>query len=110
MTLRLALVGLAAVTLTVAGISIAPRPAHAFTFESGTNADGSAKFADPDDQVNNLGSSGLHIGGGTVQSGAGQTSPTMPMSPFNHFQGAGFQGNGNAVPPQPYAMPLGNGN
>ena len=100
MTLRLALIGLATVTLAAAGVSVVPPVAHAFTFESGTNADGSAKFADPDDQVNNF-SNELH---GTLQFGAGQTSPMMPMSPLSQFHGSG-----NVAPPNPYAMPLGNG-
>jgi len=88
MTLHLTLLRFAAVALAIAAASLAGPPARAFTMETlgATNPDGSAKFADPDDQVKNFGGGTQPFGpnGPTMQFGGGQSSP------FSHFPGAGF--------------------
>jgi hypothetical protein len=97
MTLRSTQLGFAALVLAMATVPLAGAPARAFTIEtqSATNPDGSARFADPDDQVKNFsnGPSGLSFQVGPGQ-GLGLGSRFSPMS--------GFQGGANAVPPDPY--------
>jgi len=101
----------AAVALALATVSLAGPPARAFTIESlsATNADGSSRFADPDDQVKNFGQGAQPFGqnGPSVQFGAGQ-------GPLGGFRGApfgAFQGGANAIPPDPYGpRSLGNNN
>jgi hypothetical protein len=77
-------------------------PARAFTIENqgATNPDGSARFADPDDQVRNFGNGAQPFGpsGPTLQFGAQQGGPFF--SPFRPF--SGYQGGANAIPPDPY--------
>jgi len=92
----------AAVALAFATVSLAGPPARAFTMETlgATNPDGSAKFADPDDQVKNFGGGTQPFGpnGPTMQFGGGQ-------GPLGGFRGApfgAFQGGANAIPPDPY--------
>ncbi len=99
MTLGLTHLRFAAVALAIATVPLAGAPAWAFTIENqgATNSDGSPKFADPDDQVNNFGTGGAQPfgpGGPTVQFGA-QQRPFF--GPFN-----GYQGGANAIPPDPY--------
>jgi hypothetical protein len=98
MTLRLTHLRFAAVALAIATVPLAAAPARAFTIENqgATNSDGSPKFADPDDQVNNFGS-GVHMfgrNGPAVQFGA---QPRSSFGPLN-----GYQGGANAIPPDPY--------
>lgn len=106
MTLRLTL-HLAAAAVAIAAVALGGPPARAFTQEnlSGTNADGSSRFADPDDQVKNFGGGAQPFGqnGPVVQFG----TQSAPYSPFNRM-GNGF--NSGPTPPEPYARPLGNGN
>ncbi len=90
MALRLAIFRLAAaVALTFAGIALMGNGARAFTInnESATNADGTARFADPDDEVNNFGRSGFLFGQGgpSVQfgpPGAAQGGANWPLAPL----------------------------
>ncbi len=111
MTLGLTHLRLAAVALAVATVSLAGPSARAFTIETlgATNPDGSAKFADPDDQVKNFSGGTQPFGqnGPTMQFGAGQ-------GPLGGFRGApfgAFQGGANAIPPDPYGpRSLGNNN
>jgi hypothetical protein len=106
MTLRLTRVHFAAAALAVAAITLSGPAARAFTQENlSVGGDGSSKFADPDDQVKNLGQ-GAHLfgqNGPVVQFGAQQGT----LAPY-HFNG--FNGfNSGPTPPDPYARPLGNG-
>ncbi len=106
MTLRLTQLHFTAMALAIATVALSGASAWAFTQENlnTTNADGSSRFADPDDQVKNYGQ-GAHLfgeNGPTVQFGGQQG----PISPFNRF-GPGF--NSGPTPPDPYARPLGNG-
>jgi hypothetical protein len=94
----------AAVALAVATVALAGSAAQAFTFENQSAPNAGAQFADPDDQVKNLGGKGYQLGqdGPVVRFGA-QSSQQVGMPPFGRFQGSGFQ-----TPPEPYARPLGN--
>ena len=93
MTLRVTQLHFAALVLAVATVSLAGQPARAFTIETqnATNADGSSKFADPDDQVKRAGSTLF-----------GEDGPMMRFGPMQRpFDG--FQGSMNAgPPPDPY--------
>jgi hypothetical protein len=107
MTLRLTQLHFAAMALAIAAVALSGPSARAFTQENlnATNADGSSRFADPDDQVKNFGQ-GAHLfgeNGPTLQFG----TQSGPMTPFNRW-GPGF--NSGPTPPDPYARPLGNGN
>jgi hypothetical protein len=110
MTLRSTHIYVAAVALAITALSLAGSSARAFTFESGSNADGSARFADPDDQVNSFGGSGsgVQIGGQngpTLQFGSQQMVPGLPMI------GGGSMGFApTPQPPDPYGRPPGFGN
>jgi hypothetical protein len=97
----------AALALGIAAVALTAPPARAFTQENLNANQGGSRFADPDDQVKNFGQGGTQLlgpNGPTVQFGA-QPGPGQ-YSPFNRFQGNGF----NNPPPDPYARPLGNGN
>jgi len=107
MTLRLTQLHLATAALAIAAVALSAVSARAFTQENlnATNADGTSRFADPDDQVKNFGGGSQPFGqnGPIVQFGA--QSSTM-MGPFGPW-GNGF--NNGPAPPDPYAMPPGNG-
>jgi hypothetical protein len=64
MSLGLAHIRLAAVALVFAAVPLTGHSARAFTInnESATNADGTARFADPDEEVNNFGRNGFLFG------------------------------------------------
>ena len=85
MTLRSIHLRFAAVALVFATVSLAGRPARAFSINSGsgTNSDSGANFGDPDDQIiQNFGSGG---------SSSGQSGPTVQFGvqrPSNPFQGS----------------------
>ena len=66
MTLRLAGIGLAAVAAVFGTIVLTGHAARAFTIntESATDAYGNARFADPDEQVQNFGRGGSLFGQG----------------------------------------------
>lgn len=107
--LHLAATVLAILVLAIAAISMTAPVARAFTQENlSVNGSGNSTFADPDDQVKNFGQGVQPFGSGgpVVQFGAQQAQPYTPFSPFHGFQG----GMNSGPPPQPYAMPLGNGN
>ena len=74
MSLRLAHIGLAAAATAFATIPLTAHTARAFTIdtESATDAYGNARFADPDEQVQNFGRGGSLFGQGgpSVQFGA----------------------------------------
>jgi hypothetical protein len=97
MTLRSIQVGVAAVIVALAAISLAGASARAFTIETlgGGSSDGSSRFADPDDQVKNLGPRTQPFGqnGPTVQFGQGQGPLVHPFGGF---------GRPDAPPPMPY--------
>jgi hypothetical protein len=89
MTVGFARIRLAAVALVFATVPLAGHGARAFTIntESATNADGTARYADPDDEVNNFGRNGFQFGqsGGPsvqfgVQGGANWQEPFGPRS------------------------------
>jgi hypothetical protein len=110
MTFRLTQLPFAALALGIAAVALTDAPARAFTQENlSANQNGGSRFADPDDQVKNFGHGGTQLfgpNGPTVQFGAQQgPGQYSPFSPFNRFQGNGF----NSPPPDPYARPLGNG-
>lgn len=110
MTLRLTRLHWAAAALAIAAVTVSGPAARAFTQEnlSATNADGSSRFADPDDQVKRFGGQGMQPfgqNGPIVQFGA-QSSPYNPT--FNRFGAPSFNNNAGP-PPEPYARPLGNG-
>lgn len=100
MTLRLTQLHFAAVAMAIAAVSLSGASARAFTMENlgTTNADGSSRYADPDDQVKNFGQGAQPFGqnGPLVQFGAG---------PYTRYPGS----LNSSPPPQPYAQPLGNG-
>jgi hypothetical protein len=111
MVLRSTQLYFAAIALAIAAVSMTAPAARAFTQENlNVNGSGGSKFADPDDQVNNFGQGIQPFGSGgpVVQFGAqGQQGQSIPsFSPYRGFQG----GVNSGPPPQPYAMPLGNGN
>jgi hypothetical protein len=92
-----------ATALAIAMLSQAIPSAWAFSTENlSVNQNGNSRYADPDDQVKN-GQSAQPFGPGgpVVHFGAGGSQP------YNRFQGSS---NYNYPPPQPYAMPPGNGN
>ena len=66
MTLRLAGIGVAAVAAVFGTIALTGHAARAFTIntESATDAYGNARFADPDEQVQNFGRGGSLFGQG----------------------------------------------
>jgi hypothetical protein len=103
MTLRMTRLHLALVAAATAAVSlIGGPPAHAFTMENQSgSADGSSRFADPDDQVKNFGQGAQPFGqsGPIVQFGA---QPAGQFSPFGHSPGAGFAPS--SPPPQPYNL------
>jgi hypothetical protein len=109
MMLRSTQLHCAAIGLAIAAVSMTAPAARAFTQENlNVNGNGS-RFADPDDQVKNFGGQGSQPfgpGGPVVQFGTQQGQPYTPGSPFRGFQG----GMNSGPPPQPYAMPPGNGN
>src|SRR5580658_9071665 len=95
---------LAAAALAIAAVALAAPSAFAFSTENiNANQNGDSRFADPDSQVKNgqtpFGPSGptVHFGTSSNNSGA---------SPFS----SRFGGNANSPPPNPYAMPPGQGN
>ena len=94
----------AALALAIAAVLLTGPAARAFTMENlSGNPDGSARFADPDDQVKN-GARPFGQNGPTVQFGAQSGSAIgSPIAPFGRFAPS-------PPTPQPYAMPLGNGN
>jgi hypothetical protein len=108
MTLRLTQLHLAAAALAVAAVALSGPSARAFTQEnlSVTNADGSSRFADPDDQVKKFGGGSQPFGqnGPVVQFGTQSAAPFSPFSRMGNGLGSG------PTPPDPYARPLGNGN
>jgi hypothetical protein len=67
MAIRLAHIGLAAVAIAFVAIPLTTRTAQAFTTntESATDAYGNARFADPDEQVQNFGRGGSLFGQGS---------------------------------------------
>jgi hypothetical protein len=83
MALRFAHIGLAAVAIVFVTIPLTGHTARAFTIdtESATDAYGNARFADPDEQVQNFGRGGSLFGQGgpSVQFGA--------PAPFDRAQG-----------------------
>ena len=90
----------------VTAVSLATASAQAFSQENlNINGAGNSRFADPDNQGNNLGRGAQPFGpnGPSLQFGAQQQGR---LTPFGHFQGNGY----NAPPPDPYSRPLGNGN
>jgi hypothetical protein len=75
MSFGLTHVRFAAVALAFAAVPLPGHGAQAFTIntESATNADGTARFADPDEEVNNFGRNGFSLfgqSGPSVQFGA----------------------------------------
>jgi hypothetical protein len=77
---------LAAVALVFATIPLSGQGARAFTIntESATNADGSARFADPDEEIQSFGRGGSLFGqsGPSVQFGApGAANWREPFGP-----------------------------
>jgi len=107
MTLRSTHLHVAAVALAIAALSFAGSSARAFTFESAMNADGSARFADPGDQVKNFGGSGLQVGG---QNGPFLQFGAQPMQAGSPFFGRGPMGFAPSPrPPDPYSRPPGFG-
>ena len=74
MALRFAPIRLAAVAVVFANILLIGHTAQAFTIDtqSASDADGNARFADPDEQVQNFGHGGSLFGqrGPSVQFGA----------------------------------------
>jgi hypothetical protein len=82
--------------MALAAISLTGASARAFTFETlgGGNSDGSSRFADPDDQVKNLGPRTQPFGqnGPSLQFGAGSST----LHPY------GGLGRPDAPPPMPY--------
>ena len=101
MTLRLTHLHVAAVALAIGAVSMAGTSARAFTMENMNASGGGSNFADPDDQVKNLGPAYKFSGPGgpTVQFG------TQPQQPLGRFQGFAPA----SPPPLPYARPPGNG-
>jgi len=92
----------ATTALAIAALSLAIPSAWAFSTENlSVNQNGGSRYADPDDQVKN-GAQPFSSNGPIVHFGAG-----AGPQPFNRFQGSS---NYNYPPPQPYAMPPGNGN
>ena len=77
MTFRLGHIGLAAVAIVSATIPLTGHTARAFTIntESATDADGNARFADPDEQVQNFGRGGSLFGQGSPSVQFGGSSP-----------------------------------
>ncbi len=111
MMLRSTQLHVAAVVLAIAAVCMPAAAARAFTQENlNASGNGSSTFADPDDQVKNFGGQGAQPfgpGGPVVQFGTqAAPGPYSPFSPFHGFQG----GVNNGPPPQPYALPPGNGN
>jgi hypothetical protein len=109
MMLRSTQLHFAALALAIAAVSLTGPTARAFTMENlNGNPDGSSRFTDPDNQLNN-GSKPFGQNGPVVQFGAGSGSAAAAgMPPIGRFQG--FYGNPGPRTPEPYAMPLGNGN
>ena len=85
MTIRVAHIGLAAVAVVFVTIPLTAHTARAFTIntESATDAYGNARFADPDEQVQNFGrgASLFGQGGPSVQFGG--------PGPFDRAPGGG---------------------
>ncbi len=97
--LRMAFLGFATAALALFMLPWAAPSAQAFTLENlgAGSTDGSARYADPGQQVKNLGR-------GTIQFGEG--GPIIgPQAPAF----GGFMGSGLVAPPEPYARPPGNG-
>ena len=103
MTLRSTHVRFAAVALVFATVLLTGPPARAFSINSGsgTNSDSSAKFGDPDDQIQNF---------GRGESPSGQSGPTVQFGvqrPSNPFQGSA---GGVLQPLGPRSLGSGNNN
>jgi hypothetical protein len=99
MKLRLTHLRFAAATVAFAAVALAGPAAWAFSTDSqgSSNSGGGARFADPDDQIQNL------FGGGGSQSGqSGSSMQFGGQRPGNPAQG------GLLAPSGP--RPLGNGN
>ncbi len=93
---------LAAAALAIAAVALAAPSAFAFSTENlSVNQNGNSRFADPDSQVKN-GQTPFGPNGPTLHFGA---SPGT--SPYSSRLGGS---NMNNPPPNPYAMPPGNGN
>ena len=105
MMLRSTQLHFAALALAIAAVSLTGPAARAFTMENlNGNPDGSSRFTDQNGQVNGtkpFGQNGpvMHFG---TQSGDSAVPPQM----FGRFQG--FAPGPRT--PEPYAVPLGNGN
>lgn len=107
MTFRSTQLHFAALALAIVAVSFTGPAARAFTMENlSGNPDGGSRFADPDDQVNGQGTRPFGMQGPIMhfgaQSGLGGSSV---MPPFGRYQGF----NSGPRPPEPYAVPLGNG-
>jgi hypothetical protein len=93
-----------ALALAIVAIVPAAPSAWAFSTENiNANQNGNSRFADPDDQVKN-GQTPFGPNGPTVHFGT--SSNNSGASPFS----SRFGGNANSPPPNPYAMPPGQGN
>ena len=88
----------AAAALALAGVALSAPSAFAFSTENlNVNQNGNSRYADPDGQVKN--------GQNTWGTGTGGPTVHFGTSPTNRFGGSS-----NYPPPNPYAMPPGNGN
>jgi len=93
---------LAAAALAIAAVTLSAPSAFAFTTENlSADQNANSRFADPDSQVKN-GQSVFGPNGPSLHFG---TSPGL--SPYSSRLGGS---NLNNPPPNPYAMPPGNGN
>lgn len=94
----------ATTALAIAALSLAIPSAWAFSTENlSVNQNGGSRYADPDDPVKNSGQTTQPFGpGGPIVHFGGGAGP----QPFNHSGSSNY----NYPPPQPYAMPPGNGN
>lgn len=99
MKLRLMHLRFAAATVAFAAVSLAGPAAWAFSTDSqgSSNSGGSARFADPDDQIQNLfGGGGQQSGQGgpSVQFGVQRPGGAVQGSPGGLFQPSGPQSFG----------------
>jgi hypothetical protein len=90
--------------LAIAAGSLGTSSAWAFSTENLSVGGANSRYADPDSQVNGQGIPGP--AGSTIHFGTGSA-----LSPYSHFQGSSNFGgsSSNYPPPQPYALPPGNG-
>ena len=103
MTLRSTHVRFAAVAMVFATMLLAGPPARAFSINSGSGTDlgSSAKFGDPDDQIQNFGRGG---------SPSGQSAPTVQFGVQRPSDPAQSGPGGLLQPLEPRSLGSGNNN